>query len=151
EEIFEQIYDYKRLMLAKKRAHGGSKRGGNLANTYQKLISKKVYYSIADREVGIFGDFESWRFSKYKVGARIDLKNLVIILEGCKNLDYLDTRGSLGFDSNEKVLELTSHIETFKCEGSMLEDKLQFTTFLKELHENFDGDLVKKYSESLHE
>ncbi|KAJ6756645.1 F-BOX DOMAIN CONTAINING PROTEIN EXPRESSED [Salix purpurea] len=61
---------------------------------------------------------------KYLVlrGAWINFKNLVIILQGCKNLVHLDVSNCLGFDPDEKVLELASHIKTFKCEGSMLED-----------------------------
>lgn len=56
-------------------------------------------------------------------GARIYFGNLVIILQGCKNLVHLDVRDCLGFYScDEKVLELASHIKTFKCEGSMLDD-----------------------------
>ncbi|KAJ6316943.1 hypothetical protein OIU78_020101 [Salix suchowensis] len=61
---------------------------------------------------------------KYLVlrGAWINFKNLEIILQGCKNLVHLDVSNCLGFDPDEKVLELASHIKTFKCEGSMLED-----------------------------
>ncbi|KAG6743592.1 hypothetical protein POTOM_052291 [Populus tomentosa] len=56
-------------------------------------------------------------------GAEIDFRNLVIILQGCKNLVHLDARDCIGFDSDdEEVLELASHIKTFKCEGSMLFD-----------------------------
>lgn len=55
--------------------------------------------------------------------ARIDFGNLVIILQGCKNLVHLDARDCIGFDSDdEEVLELASHIKTFKCDGSMLYD-----------------------------
>eukprot|EP00258_Populus_trichocarpa_P012866 XP_002323183.3 putative F-box/LRR-repeat protein 23 [Populus trichocarpa] len=56
-------------------------------------------------------------------GAWIDFEDLVIILQGCKNLVHLDVRDCLGFDfDDEKVLELASNIKTFKCEGSMLVD-----------------------------
>ncbi|CAK7340335.1 unnamed protein product [Dovyalis caffra] len=126
-----------------------------------------IHYSDADREVGTFGDFDTWKFSifcrynypnqpllqenfcpsfigrqldwgsggisnchqssKYKVpgsqGGKINFENLVIIVEGCKNLVYLDVSDCIGFDADdEKVLELASHIKTFKCEGSMLEE-----------------------------
>jgi len=55
-------------------------------------------------------------------GARIYFWNLVIILQGCKNLVHLDVRDCLGFYScDERVLELASHIKTFKFEGSILE------------------------------
>ncbi|CAK7340334.1 unnamed protein product [Dovyalis caffra] len=79
---------------------------------------------------------------KYLVlrGGQINFKNLVIIVEGCKSLVYLDVSDCIGFDpDDEKVLELASHIKTFKCEGSMLEedyyedynDYEDFTEFLK--------------------
>ena len=56
-------------------------------------------------------------------GAWIDLENLVIILQGCKNLVHLDVRDCTGFISDdERVLELASNIKTFMCEGSMLDD-----------------------------
>lgn len=56
-------------------------------------------------------------------GGRIYFGNLVIILQGCKNLVHLDARDCIGFDSDdEEVLELASNIKTFKCEGSMLDD-----------------------------
>ncbi|KAJ6426116.1 hypothetical protein OIU84_026659 [Salix udensis] len=56
-------------------------------------------------------------------GARMDLKNLVIILQGCKNLVHLDVRDCRGFISgDERVLELASNIKTFMCEGSMVDD-----------------------------
>ncbi|XP_011008558.1 PREDICTED: putative F-box/LRR-repeat protein 23 isoform X2 [Populus euphratica] len=56
-------------------------------------------------------------------GARIYFENLVIILQGCKNLVHLDVRDCLGFDSDdEAVLELASNIKTFNCEGSTLHD-----------------------------
>ncbi|KAB5519190.1 hypothetical protein DKX38_023509 [Salix brachista] len=56
-------------------------------------------------------------------GARMDLENLVIILQGCKNLVHLDVRDCRGFISDdERVLELASNIKTFMCEGSMLDD-----------------------------
>ncbi|KAJ6756647.1 F-BOX DOMAIN CONTAINING PROTEIN EXPRESSED [Salix purpurea] len=56
-------------------------------------------------------------------GARMDLKSLVIILQGCKNLVHLDVRDCRGFISDdERVLELASNIKTFMCEGSMLDD-----------------------------
>ncbi|CAK7345238.1 unnamed protein product, partial [Dovyalis caffra] len=69
-------------------------------------------------------------------GALIDLKSLLIILEGCKNLEYLDVSGCIGFRPNEMVLELASHIKTFKCEGSMLD-------------EEFDAAIMEDYIDAL--
>ncbi|KAF9664458.1 hypothetical protein SADUNF_Sadunf16G0020900 [Salix dunnii] len=55
-------------------------------------------------------------------GAWIHFRNLVIILQGCKNLVHLDVRDCTGFNSDdERVLELASNIKTFMREGSMLD------------------------------
>lgn len=45
-----------------------------------------------------------------------------MILQGCRYLVHLGVRNSLGFEPDEKVFELASHIDKFQCEGSMLED-----------------------------
>ncbi|XP_059590697.1 putative F-box/LRR-repeat protein 19 isoform X2 [Vitis vinifera] len=46
---------------------------------------------------------------------------LVIILQGCKKLVYLDVRKCFGFcDDDAEILELASHIPVFMCEGSRI-------------------------------
>ncbi|KAF5935704.1 hypothetical protein HYC85_026833 [Camellia sinensis] len=50
-------------------------------------------------------------------------ENLVMILQGCKELKYFDVRDCIGFDEgDDEILKLASHIQTFKPEGSMLYD-----------------------------
>ncbi|KAM7488827.1 hypothetical protein LguiB_026311 [Lonicera macranthoides] len=49
--------------------------------------------------------------------------DLVIILNGCKKLEYMDVSNCIGFESDDaQILNLASHITTFKCEGSCLYD-----------------------------
>lgn len=44
---------------------------------------------------------------------------LVILLHGCKDLEFLDVRNSRGFkETDEEILKLASHISTFMCDGS---------------------------------
>ncbi|KAA8548423.1 hypothetical protein F0562_000107 [Nyssa sinensis] len=45
-------------------------------------------------------------------------KFLVMILQGCKELVHLDVRNSIGFNVDDEILKLTSHIRTFMYEGS---------------------------------
>ncbi|KAF5935711.1 hypothetical protein HYC85_026840 [Camellia sinensis] len=55
--------------------------------------------------------------------AYMEKENLVMILQGCKELEYFDVRHCIGFDEgDDEILKLASHIRTFKDEGSMLYD-----------------------------
>ncbi|KAJ6749501.1 hypothetical protein OIU85_000170 [Salix viminalis] len=74
-------------------------------------------------------------------GAEIDLENVVIILQGCRNLVHLDVRNCTGFISDdERVLELASNIKTFMCEGSRLDDyDYDYEDFGDDFDERFDG------------
>ncbi|CAL5442115.1 unnamed protein product [Camellia sinensis] len=55
--------------------------------------------------------------------AYMEKENLVMILQGCKELEYFDVRHCTGFDEgDDEILKLASHIRTFKDEGSMLYD-----------------------------
>ncbi|CAL5416712.1 unnamed protein product [Camellia sinensis] len=48
---------------------------------------------------------------------------MMMILQGCKELKYFDVRDCLGFDEgDDEILKLASHIQTFKPERSMLYD-----------------------------
>ncbi|XP_059630061.1 F-box protein FBW2-like [Cornus florida] len=49
--------------------------------------------------------------------------HLDIILQGCKELLYLDVRYCVGFEEDDdEILKLASHIPTFLCEGSIRGD-----------------------------
>ncbi|KAL7177309.1 hypothetical protein ACSBR2_030628 [Camellia fascicularis] len=55
--------------------------------------------------------------------AHMARENLVMILKGCKELEYLDVSFCEGFDEGDgEILKLTSHINTFKDKGSSLDD-----------------------------
>lgn len=48
----------------------------------------------------------------------IERNNFLRILESCKDLVHLDVSYCQGFrEDNEEILKLTSHIDTFICEG----------------------------------
>lgn len=48
----------------------------------------------------------------------IERNNFLRILESCKDLVHLDVSYCEGFrEDNEEILKLTSHIDTFICEG----------------------------------
>ncbi|KAM7485779.1 hypothetical protein LguiA_001788 [Lonicera macranthoides] len=54
---------------------------------------------------------------------KLERSDLVIILNGCKKLEHMDVCNCIGFESDdEEILNLASHITTFKCEGSCLYD-----------------------------
>lgn len=51
--------------------------------------------------------------------ANIDRDNLVVLLHGCKDLDYLDAKDCIGFnEEDEEISQLASNIKMFMCEGS---------------------------------
>ncbi|CAL5436916.1 unnamed protein product [Camellia sinensis] len=55
--------------------------------------------------------------------ANIEKESLVMILKGCKELEYVDVSDCEGFNERDiDILKLASHIRTFKPEGSMLFD-----------------------------
>ena len=54
-------------------------------------------------------------------GGDFEKEALVMILQGCKQLVHLDISKSFGFDDDDaEILELASHIPSFKCEGSII-------------------------------
>ncbi|CBI16984.3 unnamed protein product, partial [Vitis vinifera] len=54
-------------------------------------------------------------------GSGIKQENLVIILQGCKELVSLDVSDCIGFkDDDAEILQLASHIPAFVCEGSRI-------------------------------
>ncbi|KAI8004401.1 F-box/LRR-repeat protein [Camellia lanceoleosa] len=60
--------------------------------------------------------------------ASIQRQYLVMILKGCKKLEYVDVRMCLGFDEGDgDILKLASHIRTFRHEGSHLVDLICFS------------------------
>ncbi|XP_059630355.1 F-box/LRR-repeat protein At3g48880-like [Cornus florida] len=50
--------------------------------------------------------------------ASLKRENLVTILEGCKKLVFFDARDCVGFECDDEILNLASHIPTFMYEGS---------------------------------
>ncbi|KAM1270353.1 hypothetical protein ACFX13_032272 [Malus domestica] len=51
--------------------------------------------------------------------ANLDRDSLVVLLQGCKDLDYLDARDCFGFkEDDEEISQLASNIKMFMCEGS---------------------------------
>lgn len=58
--------------------------------------------------------------------ANIDRDSLVVLLQGCKDLDYLDARDCIGFkEDDEEISRLASNIKMFMCEGS--KERLSFS------------------------
>ncbi|KAA8519405.1 hypothetical protein F0562_013661 [Nyssa sinensis] len=56
--------------------------------------------------------------------AILERENLVVILQGCKQLEYFDARHCLGFEADDdEILKLASHIKTFMFEGSSVKEK----------------------------
>lgn len=55
-------------------------------------------------------------------GANIDRESLEIILQGCKELVHLDGRDCVGYECDDQLLKLASHITNFQHEGSRLFD-----------------------------
>lgn len=53
-------------------------------------------------------------------GTFIERKSLVMILQGCNKLELLDIRDCIGFEGDDELLNLASHINAFKLGGSTL-------------------------------
>ena len=54
--------------------------------------------------------------------ANIDRESLEMILQGCKELVLLDARDCVGYECDDQLLKLASHISSFQHEGSRLFD-----------------------------
>ncbi|KAF3954072.1 hypothetical protein CMV_020537 [Castanea mollissima] len=52
--------------------------------------------------------------------ANIDRESLEMILQGCKKLVLLDARDCVGYECDDQLLKLASHISNFQHEGSSL-------------------------------
>ncbi|KAG0466161.1 hypothetical protein HPP92_017151 [Vanilla planifolia] len=48
--------------------------------------------------------------------------DLMLIIEGCKELELLNVSSCLGFDAYEEMLKKASWIERFVCGGCKLEN-----------------------------
>ncbi|XP_077216324.1 F-box/LRR-repeat protein At3g48880-like [Tasmannia lanceolata] len=61
---------------------------------------------------------------KYLVlsASTLSKENLMVILEGCKDLELLYLKNCVGFDVDEEILKRASHIRDFNCEGAQLEE-----------------------------
>ncbi|KAM7485791.1 hypothetical protein LguiA_001800 [Lonicera macranthoides] len=79
------------------------------------VLRAKIYY---DTTLAIT---EMLPMLKYLVLSEsfLERKNLLMILESCQALVHLDVSYCEGFESDdEEILQLASHIKTFKCQGS---------------------------------
>nr|POF21279.1 f-box/lrr-repeat protein [Quercus suber] len=56
----------------------------------------------------------------YMRNANIDRESLEMILQGCKELVLLDARDCVGYECDDQLLKLASHISNFQHEGSSL-------------------------------
>ncbi|XP_059632309.1 F-box/LRR-repeat protein At3g48880-like [Cornus florida] len=70
-------------------------------------------------------------------------EDLVMILKGCKKLVHFDVRDNKGFECDDEILKLASHIPTFMYEGSREEDssdddRNKFHGFVYEIKETLD-------------
>ncbi|KAK1378111.1 F-box domain-containing protein [Heracleum sosnowskyi] len=55
--------------------------------------------------------------------AILEKKNLLLILQGCRELVFLDVRNCIGFqEDDEEILKLSSVIKSFRCDGSKAQD-----------------------------
>ncbi|KAI8004975.1 F-box/LRR-repeat protein [Camellia lanceoleosa] len=73
--------------------------------------------------------------------ANIEKEYLVMILKGCKELEYVNVSYCEGFDEGDiDILKLASHIHTFKPEGSMF-----YSDHDEEGDDNNDFDLDEMY------
>ncbi|KAL3505078.1 hypothetical protein ACH5RR_034919 [Cinchona calisaya] len=50
--------------------------------------------------------------------AHCHLNNLLMILESCRELELLELRDCGGFDCDDEIRRLASHIQTFRCDRS---------------------------------
>ncbi|KAL7177316.1 hypothetical protein ACSBR2_030634 [Camellia fascicularis] len=58
----------------------------------------------------------------YLRNATMEKEHLVMILKGCRELEYVDVRKCIGFDAyDDEILKLASQIPTFINEGSMFD------------------------------
>ena len=58
----------------------------------------------------------------YMTNANIDRESLEMILQGCKELVLLDASDCVGYECDDQLLKLASHISNFQHEGSSLFD-----------------------------
>ncbi|KAK1403853.1 putative F-box/LRR-repeat protein 23 [Heracleum sosnowskyi] len=66
--------------------------------------------------------------------AKLKKEDLLLILRGCKRLEYLDVRNCTGFDEgDDEILRLASGIKNFQCDGSTAKDPLSFMHEFNEL------------------
>lgn len=57
--------------------------------------------------------------------AYLSKKNLLLILQGCRKLVFLDVRNCIGFaEDDQEILELASAVKSFSCDGSTTYDYL---------------------------
>ncbi|KAM7488826.1 hypothetical protein LguiB_026310 [Lonicera macranthoides] len=58
-------------------------------------------------------------------------ESLLIILKGCRELVEIDVRGNYGFEVDDEMFKLASHINDFKYENSLVLDAEEiFSTFI---------------------
>ena len=103
-------------------------------NNFIKLFAPGIYVG-KDEVTAMITLLPNLKYLDLK-GSTIEQKNLVMILQGCKELQLLDVRDCIGFwEGNAEILELASHIPKFMCEGSIYEE---YDTYI-------DGDVDSDY------
>ncbi|XP_034694826.1 F-box/LRR-repeat protein At3g48880-like [Vitis riparia] len=103
-------------------------------NNFIKLFAPGIYVG-KDEVTAMITSLPNLKYLDLK-GSTIEQKNLVMILQGCKELQLLDVRDCIGFwEGNAEILELASHIPKFMCEGSIYEE---YDTYI-------DGDVDSDY------
>lgn len=81
-------------------------------HVFNTMISREMILSIVDFLPNI-------KYLTMKNFSFLPRDFLVILVRGCKDLVFLDVRNSRGFkESDEEILKLASHINTFMCDGS---------------------------------
>ncbi|KAL6336041.1 hypothetical protein AAG906_003668 [Vitis piasezkii] len=107
---------------------------GSRRNMVEILSQIRIYVG-KDEVTAMITSLPNLKYLDLK-GSTIEQKNLVMILQGCKELQLLDVRDCIGFwEGNAEILELASHIPKFMCEGSIYEE---YDTYI-------DGDVDSDY------
>ncbi|KAJ9693750.1 hypothetical protein PVL29_009621 [Vitis rotundifolia] len=88
-------------------------------NNFIMLFAPGIYVG-KDEATAIVTSLPNLKYLVLK-GSTIEWENLVMVLQGCKELLRLDVRQCIGFEEDDaEILALASHIPTFMCEGSIL-------------------------------
>ncbi|XP_077216158.1 F-box/LRR-repeat protein At3g48880-like [Tasmannia lanceolata] len=85
------------------------------------------------------------------MSSTLSKENLMVILEGCKDLELLYLKNCVGFDVDEEILKSASHIKDFNCEGAQLHsplDQVRFNFEEYELDEDFFDEVYAELNQA---